>query len=308
MRYNCSVDSYEYLPPQRSGIIFLGALLSVITAAFLWQVWQSARSPLTQQLSQHGPWALLFGVLMLGLGYAFRALQGAFYLLSRDGLVIHWGLREVAISTYDILWIAPLADLPAPPPSPLVRLPGAWLGRAWRRDPQHGQVEYLAAQRKGALFIATAQGAFVISPQSPQDFLKTFSALNELGSVSPLPTRDIHPGDWLGQAWHARPTRILWLSTLTAVIAVWLLAFWGMGRTTQVSLGFTAGILPRPPIPSGSLVLFPILGTFFALVDWASGQFLYRRDTALAYFFWSIALLTNLGLLGAGLLLLSRAL
>ncbi len=299
------MDAYEFLPPQRSGTIFLGGTLSIVLAAFLWQVWQSARGPLTQQLSRHGPWVLALGVIMVGLAYAFRALQGAFYLLSRDGLVIHWGLREVAISTYDILWIAPLEQIrPAPP---LVRLPGAWLGRAWRSLPQLGRVEYLASGRKGALVVAAAQGAFVISPRDARRFLETFRALNELGSVSPLSGRDIRPGDWLGEAWQAGPTRVLWLSTLGALGAVWVATFWGMGRVSRVSLGFTAGIIPRPPIPAGSLILLPILSTFFAWLDWVSGQFLFRRDRALAYLFWSVALLTNLGMLGAVLLLVLRA-
>ncbi len=301
------MHTYTYLPPRRGGTLFQGLLLALSTTAFLWQTWESARGPLSAQLSIHGPWMLFAALCSLALAYTFRALQGAYYLLSRDGLILHWGLREVTLSTYDILWVAPLESLSAAPPGPLLRLPGAWLGRAWRSDPNLGRVEYLGSRGSPALAVATSGGTFIITPQDVQGFLETFAALNELGSVAPLTSRSISPGEWLVQGWNAAPTRWLWGGALALLLLIWLAAFRGMGRVERIALGFTASRLPRTPVPAGSLILLPLLGTFFTAVDWVSGQFLYRRDRMLAYLFWSAAALTNLGLLGALLLLLRGA-
>jgi len=168
-------------------------------------------------------------------------------------------------------------------------------------------VEYLASRGRPALALATSEGTFIITPRDMAGFLETFAALNELGSVTPLASRSISPGEWLVQGWNAAPTRWLWGSALALLLLAWLAAFRGMGRVERIALGFTASRLPRPSVPASSLILLPLLGAFFTAVDWVSGQFLYRRDRMLAYLFWSAAALTNLGLLAALLLLLSRA-
>ncbi len=301
-------STYFFAPPRRGGYIVFGTLLFLSSAGFAWQVLQSASGVLAVQLSRRLPWMLLFTAVFVLAVYAFRALQGAYYLLMRDGIVLHWGLREVTITAYDILWMAPAETLEAPLPKPWLRLPGAWLGSGQFTDPSLGKVEYLASGGQGLVVIATPSGAFVVSPDNAAHFLQAFAALNELGSVAPLPSRDIRPGDWLGESWQQPGVRFLWLGSLALVLAVWSLALWGMAHFPRLSLGFTAWGAPRSPVPSGSLVLLPVLYTFFLALDWLSGQFFYRRqeEHLLSYVLWSAALLSGLGFLWAVVLIVRQ--
>ena len=293
--------AYEFAPPRRAGYITLGILLSLFSALFAWQILQSAAGPLAVQLSRRFPWMLLSAAGFTLAAYAFRSLQGAYYLLSRDGAVLHWGLREVTISAYDMLWMAPLENLEAPLSRPWIRLPGAWLGRGQYDDPALGRVEYLASTGKGLVAIATPSGVFVVSPDERERFLQTFAALTELGSIAPLAPRDVHPGDWLGETWRQPLVRSLWLGSLGLALSLWGLALWGMSRYPRLALGFTAAGSLRAPVPSASLVLLPLLYTFFLTLDWVSGQFFYQQEERrlLAYALWSAALLTGFGFLWA---------
>ncbi len=300
--YNCGVEhTYLFTPSRRTGYITLGALIIFFSALFAWQVLQSATGSLSAQLSRRFPWMLLSAGGLTLAAYAFRALQGAYYLLSRDGAVLHWGLREVAISAYDILWMAPPENLEFSLPRPWIRLPGAWLGGGQYSDPALGRVEYLASGGKHLVAIATPSGVFVVSPEEPERFLQTFAALAELGSIAPLSPQDIRPGDWLGQSWQHPSVRFLWLASLGLALGLWGMALWGMSRYPRLALGFTAQGNFRAPVPAGSLVLLPLLYSFFLALDWISGQFFYQQEEKrfLAYVLWSAALLTGLGFFGA---------
>ncbi|GAB4530063.1 MAG: hypothetical protein Fur0018_17090 [Anaerolineales bacterium] len=295
-------DVLTFVPPRRGGVLFHVGALAGVGAALLWLGWRVAQGPLAVQLGRRLPLMVALLLALFVLLYTLRALQGAAYHLSRDGLVLHWGLREVSLSACDVLWVSPLDALGAPLPVPWIRWPGAWLGRAVRRSQMLGRVEYLAAGGRHLLAIGTPQGTYVISPQRPADFLQAFVALSELGSTTPLPTRSLTPGDWLGTAWRNRTVRLLWMLDVFVFAALWLLTLWGISSRTQVSLGFTPGGQPRAPLPATSLILLPVLYTFFVLLDWVSGQFFFQSEemTPLAYVLWSAGVLTGIGFL-AGL-------
>ncbi len=286
-------EVFTFTPSRRRGVLFHFIALLVVGTALFGQIWRSAQGPLALQLSRRLPWMAALVLLFLVLAYTLRSLQGAYYQLSRDGLVLHWGLREIRLSAYDVLWVAPLENLAPHPASPRIRWPGAWLGRTWRTSPALGRVEYLASGGDSLLAIGSSQGIYVISPQRRQAFLETFAALNELGSTTPIETYAVSPGAWLGSAWRYPIIRGLWLLTAVLLVVLWLLALWGIGARSQVSLGFTPTGVPRVPLPATSLILLPVLYTFFAFLDWISGQFLFLKEESarLAYVLWTVSVL-----------------
>lgn len=294
VRYNTAMQEvFTFTPPRRRGVFFHFIALLVIGTTLFWQIWRSAQGPLALQLSRRLPWMAALVLLLLVLTYTLRALQGAYYQLSRDGLVFHWGLREIRLSAYDVLWVAPLDDIAPPPAAPWIHWPGAWLGRTWRTPPTLGRVEYLASGGDSLLAVGSTQGIYVISPQRRQAFLETFAALSELGSTTPIETYAVSPGEWLGSAWHYPIIRGLWLLTALLFVVLWLLALWGMGARSQVSLGFTPTGAPRAPLPATSVILLPVLYTFFAFLDWISGQFLFRQEenARMAYVLWTASVI-----------------
>jgi hypothetical protein len=74
-------------------------------------------------------------------------------------------LRVEDIPLSDIEFIRSSDDLTTPLALPTLRLPGGLIGM--RRHPDLGAVEFLAADPKKLLLVATAKRVFVISPENP---------------------------------------------------------------------------------------------------------------------------------------------
>lgn len=263
-----------YYPQRRLGLIFQAAAVIFLTVVSLGGLWQASRAVM-------GPvflfW-LLPGLISVGiiplLAYRFYALQRAQYILERDGIHLRWGLRWEEIPINVVQWMRLSSELEHPLPLPRMRWPGAVLGV--RRLPGGGQVEYLAAQTAPLVVIATPQVIYAISPSDPQGFIQSYRRLNEMGSITPLQARSLHPSFLMARVWRALPARYLLLAGLgfNLILLAWVSAI-APGRG-QVVLGFITG---AEAVPAVRLLLLPILSGFFYLVDFFLGLFVFRRVT-----------------------------
>jgi hypothetical protein len=122
--------------------------------------------------------------------------------------------------------------------------------------------------------IAVADQVFAISPEDPQAFLQAFQGFMEMGSLSPLPERSVYPGFLLARFWQTPPARYLLLGSLLLNLVTLILVILAAPSGEQITLGFGAG---REPVPAVRLLLLPVISSFFFILDFLLGLFLFRR-------------------------------
>ena len=288
------MNAGHFPPPKRRGLIVHGFILFVLTIiAILGFVTLSG--------AEVGPTFLISLLVSLAAFapipfFVYRAysLWRADYHMDRDSLAIHWGLREEDIPLTDIEWIRPANDLTHPLPLPSLPLPGGLLGV--RRHPDMGMVEFLAADRKKLLLIATAKRVFVISPNDPAALAQTFARATELGSITPAEAKSVYPSFVVTQAWESGLARYLWLSALFLNLGLFIWASLIIPSTPRVALGpqFMGGALET--VPSSQLILFPVASLLLSVAGWIAGLYFYRwdRERTLAFIVWGSSTLTSL--------------
>lgn len=265
-------EIYTLYPPRRPGLLFhLGALL-VLLALVAWCLQQAGRSSLGLWLVVYIALALLSSGLALLLAYRGYALYRADYMLERDGIRLHWGLRQETIPMKAVLWVRAASEQGDSPPLPFFRWPGAVIGT--RQVPGSSLFEFFAARPTGLVLIATPERTYVVSPADPHRFLQAYQRQNELGSITPLEQQSIFPSFLLARVWRLRPARYLLLGglLLNLMLLAWVsLVIPGL---EQVRLGFGA---QTEPVPGVQLLLLPFLSGVFFLLDLLSGLFFFRR-------------------------------
>ena len=288
------MNAGHFPPPKRRGLIIHGFMLFVLTIiAILGFVNLSG--------AEVGPTFLISLLVSLAaftpipfFVYRAYALWRADYHMDRDSLAIHWGLREEDIPLTDIEWIRPANDLTHPLTLPSLPLPGGVLGM--RRHPDLGMVEFLAADRKKLLLIATAKRIFVISPNDPAALAHTFARATELGSISPAEAKSVYPSFVVAQAWESGLARYLWLSALFLNLGLFIWASLIIPSTPRVALGpqFMGSALET--VPSSQLILFPVASLLLSVAGWIAGLYFYRwdRERILAFIVWGSSTLASL--------------
>lgn len=282
-------------PPERTpGLVFLAAVTLLVVALGAWGIWQASSAVI-------GP-VFLFDLapvilaLALGpwLGYRFYALLMANYVIERDGLHLHWGLRTEVIPMDVVKWIRLAKDLDMPIPLPRLLLPGAVLGR--RRIPDFGEIEFLASTPDNLILIATAERIYAVSPADRQGFLQTYQRLTELGSLTPLEAHSIYPTFLLARVWDDAVARYLLLAAIVLSLALLVSVSLAIPSRPQLNLGFNPSGTARDPVPSIQLLLLPVLDVFFLITNLVAGLFFYRRDESrsLAYLIWGCGVVTPL--------------
>jgi hypothetical protein len=138
--------------------------------------------------------------------------------------------------------------------------------------------------------------------------LTAYQRLTELGSLSPLTARSVYPSFLLARLWRTPSARALLLGglALNLLLLAWVILV-APGRG-EVMLGFQRG---GEAVPGIRLLLLPVLSSFFFLIDFFVGLFLYRRSlypkassgasylppapySVLAYLLWGSGALTPL--------------
>jgi hypothetical protein len=228
--------------------------------------------------------------------FAYRAysLWHADYHLDRDSLAIKWGLRVEDIPLTDIEFIRSINDLTTPLSMPSLPIPGGLLGMS--RHPDLGTVEFLAADSKKLLLVATAKRVFVISPDNPVKLTQTFARAIELGSLTPVESKSVYPSFVFTQAWESGLARYLWLTTLFLNLGLFIWASLIIPSTPLVALGpqFLGKALET--VPSSQLIIFPVASLLLSMASWISGLYFYRweKERVLAFIVWGSSMLMSL--------------
>ncbi len=300
--YNFTImeESRTFYPPKRMGTILQIFLILVFSSGGGWGIWGISNVQVALKLLPYLALILLFLATVPFLFYRLYSLHRSFYTLARGGISLQWGWRSENIPMDQVNWVHRLEDLETAPQPPVLRWPGSVIGtRRFQRGPE---VEYLASRNSGLVLIAAGSKYYAITPLVVSDFLSTYQDLTELGTIFALPTQSIRPTKILSELSAKKP--ILWIF-LTGLMLNISLLIWTLlvipGRET-VSLGFTPAGVPREPLESVRLILFPIINTTAYLGNLVLGLFLFRNqeNRFLAYILWGgsvlIAILFHIGM------------
>jgi hypothetical protein len=287
----------HFPPPKRRGLIIHGVVILVLTVITVAGFINLTRADV-------GPTFLVSLLVSLAcfvpipfFVYRAYALMQADYHLDRDSLAIKWGLRVEDIPLTDIEFIRSADDLTVPLSLPSLPLPGGLIGI--RRHPDLGVVEFLAADAKKLLLVATAKRVFVISPDDPVKLTQTFARATELGSLTPAESKSVYPSFVVTQAWSSGLARYLWLTTLFLNLGLFIWESLIIPTTPRVALGpqFAGGALET--VPSSQLIIFPVASLLLSVIGWVAGLYFYRweKERVLAFVVWGSSMLMSLSFL-----------
>jgi hypothetical protein len=288
------MNAGRFPPPTRKGLILHGLILLILgIIALAGFVNLSSVDVGTEFLVSLLVALAAFAPIPL---FAYRAysLLRADYLMDRDRLSIHWGLRREDIPLTDIEWIRPAEDLTRPLSLPPFRLAGGILGL--RRHPDLGTVEFLASDAQKLLLVATAKRVFVLSPDQPALLAQTFARATELGSTSPAEAVSEYPSFIVLQAWESGLARYLWLTALFLNLGLFIWASLIIPSTPRVALGPQFAGSALESVPSSQLILFPLVSLLLSVSGWIAGLYFFRweRERVLAFLVWGSGTFSSL--------------
>lgn len=243
--------------------------------------------------------SVLLSLLLPVFSYRLYALLRSEYSLSRAGLRIRWGLRQIDLPHELILDVALAEELHSLPAAPRWSWPGSILGIT--EDEVLGPVEYIASRSEGMLLVGTVQRVYVISPEKPGDFLAVYHREAERGSLVELKASSVMPSFLLSQAWQELPVRRLLLAGAGLAVALLLLVGFIAPGLEGISLGFDSSGAPLEAVTGTQLFLLPALNLAFFFANLLLGLILYResKNTLLARLVWGSSLLSGVLFLGA---------
>lgn len=290
----------EFQPPRTPGILFQGGLILILGAAGAYFFYRATQVPTGVNFLLDMLIALVLFAPLPVFVYRLYALVNAVYILRREGLMIRWGLRREDIPLDSIEWMRPANQVGFRLPQPWLRWPGAILGR--RMVTELGPVEYLGAQVKRMILVATPGKVFAVSPENTKDFMTAFQRVNELGSLTRLDAQSVYPSVFIGRVWEDRLAR--WLIIGSFLIGVILL----IGAAMAVpGLETIPWVEPGSTAPGERLLLLPVLNGLIWLFNLVTGTLLYRRgddQRVAAYLLWGTSALTGVLLIIGSLLLI----
>lgn len=290
----------EFYPPRTTGILIQGGLILALTGAGAYFFYNATQTPTGVNFLLDMLIALVLFAPLPVLGYRLYALMNAVYILRRAGLMIRWGLRREDIPLDSIEWMRPADEVGFRLPLPWLRWPGAIIGR--RTVSELGPVEYLSANRKQMILVATPGRVYAVSPDDAKGFMTAFQRVNELGSLEPLDAQSVYPSLFIGRVWEDQVARWLILgSFIVGVITLAGVAIAIAGRDT------IPWVEPGATAPAERLLLLPVLNGLIWLFNLVFGTFLYRRagdEHIAAYLLWGTSALTGILLLIGSMLLI----
>lgn len=281
--------------PTQSGYVFLAAALVLTGAAVvLTPVLLRCETPLSAFQWLVILLAVVGGALMLFYGalVVFRL----HYHISRNGIVIQWGLTQHTIPFETIQTIIEGAALGPMVPFRGVNLIGLRFGRADSVD--FGLLRFFTTtDLTHSLVIVTPNQAYVISPAAAPQFIKAWQARQHLGPTQPwtLGVKRCWPFD---------------VPFLADPIGWWM---WGLAAASCIGLfGYLAVIFADLPalvpihynatdqlVQKSALLTLPAAGAIISAMNLVLGIFIYDQEKMAAYFIWSSSIVLQVGLWGA---------
>jgi hypothetical protein len=283
---------------QRGFMVHAGAALCLLAGGGL-SGWLAFQQEQGYTLILYLLLALALLIPLPGIVYRLHGLAYSSYTLTRDGLMLRWGLRGEDISLPDIEWISPLQSVPFVLPLPPLYNSGVLIGSYPVRD--FGRVEYLATDVSQLLLISTGDVCYAISPDDTEAFMAAYENAVEEGSVAPLEAQSIRPTTILWGMWNDPVARILLLGGFTLALILLVVSSLVIPTREVIHLGYNARGLPLDPVPSERLLLLPVLGLLFFFFDLGVGSFYYSSPNrrTLAYLVWGGGAVTPLLLIAA---------
>jgi hypothetical protein len=276
----------HFPPAKRSGLTFHGIAILVLTGVSVWGAWNLSRAEVGPAFVAYLLTALFAFAPLPVFGYRAYALLRADYYIDRDSLAAIWGLRVEDIPLTDIEWVRPATDLTTPLLLPRLRFPGAVLGA--RRHLDLGLVEFIAADTKNLILIATSKRVYAISPENPGALVQTFARATELGSLTPAKPVSVYPSFIITKAWESPLARFLWMGGLflNLGLVVWVGTL--IPSLSQIPFGFNALGMPDEIAASSQLILLPLVSTFMYIAGLIAGLYFYRWEPQrpLAFIVW----------------------
>ena len=294
-------EKFTFYPPKQMGTIIHVMLMLIFSAGGVWGIWGVSHVDIAPQLLPYIALIILFLATVPYLIYRLYALHRSAYILERGGIILHWGWRSENLPMEKVDWVYRVEDLETAPPLPIIHWPGAVTGV--RRFQRGSEVEYLASGTRGLIIISTDNRYYAVSPSQINEFISTYHALTELGTISPIAPGSVQPALILSEVFKIRP--ILWIliggGLLNISLLIWTLLV--IPSRDLISLGFTPAGVPHEGLDSVRLVLFPVLNTTAYLANLVLGLFLFRNqeNRFLAYLLWTgsllVAILFHIGML-----------
>jgi hypothetical protein len=267
--------STVFRPVRRQGLFLLGAVVFLSLGA-------SITLFILALQEQYGAYFILFLIVSLlfilpgfFMLYRFYALIRAEYRVSRDSVLLQWGLRREEIPLNDIDWVRLYNETEIDLRFPALTFPGAVLGTV--QNNELGEVEFMASDIHSLMLISTPRKTYAISPVNVVSFLDSFRRSFEMGSLTPIKPTSVLPATYLRTVWADRWARTLMLTgfilTLLVIITVSLI----IPNLTSVSLGFDPSGTKLPTVPATQLLLLPTLCIFIFIADLIGGLFYFRK-------------------------------
>jgi hypothetical protein len=174
-----------------------------------------------------------------------------------------------------------------------------------------GRVEFFATTPPGQrLLVILPDRTLVISPSDLQAFQSDFTDAVRLGALERIPSLSQRPSFFSAQLWADRVAHALILAgVLLPLTLLGFLAFQASRLPGRVPFGFDAMGQPDLLVPAPRLLLLPLAGGFWWLVDLLLGAWMYRRgrNRPLAYLLWGASVGLGALLWGAGIHLVRLA-
>ncbi|OGO19883.1 MAG: hypothetical protein A2Z14_08685 [Chloroflexi bacterium RBG_16_48_8] len=300
-------DLMTIKPPKLQGFIIGGLLFILLSGGIIFGILQLASGELTQLL---GVWVSLVVIgspLLLMVGYRLYGLITARYILERDGFFLQWGFsfEQIPISSIENLIKGEELQIRLRPPFGFY-WPGCVIGK--KKVEKFGLVEFFATKvGRGQVILPLKGRSLVISPPDVETFHQSFLDIVRLGALEEIPVKSIRPDFFSARLWADRLARFLILSGLVLILCLLgYLAFRTPGLPGSVPFGFGITGLPDTFVPPSRLLLLPLVGGFYWLVDLVIGVWLYRlkEDRRIAYVVWFTGAFLGVLLWGAILHLL----
>ena len=281
-------------PLRRAGLVFHIVTILIFVSISAISLWQAAHANLSWLFLLYLLPALAAIGIIIWVSYRLYSLQNSFYLVGRDGIRIHWGLRSEDIPMDEIKWVQQQSEFSNPLPLPILRWPGAVLGQ--QILPDGDRIEFLASASHDLIIIATVGRYFAISPNDTNAFLVTLQRCAEMGSLARLQARSVYPKFLLGRIWATPSARSLLItsSVLSLILFIWVSL--AIPSRSQIRLGYMPDGSPGSIVPAVRLMLLPVINTCFYLANILLGLFFFRseKNRYISYLLWGSGILTPL--------------
>ncbi|MBI9048688.1 MAG: PH domain-containing protein [Anaerolineaceae bacterium] len=208
--------------------------------------------------------------------YRFMALQSAQYILERDGLRIHWGLRLEHIPLTEIEWIRSVNETGFNLRKPPFAFPGSILGKL--NHPDLGNVEFLASDDENWIMIATQSKILIISPENKNQFLVAFQRMMEMGSLTPIQSESRMPIAFVEEVFRSRAARILLISGFFLAIMGFVSTALFIPTAPLIPLGYNNLGQPLEAVPAEQLFFLPIVTSLIFAFNMLLGFYFYRKE------------------------------